>query len=72
MSLMDVGRNRESGPPGLDPPSASPRAILSDLRWHARIYAMEGLDRRTQLIFLGLRVVQRLAYNRGWNRAGRR
>ena len=72
MSLMDVGRNRKSGPPGLDPPSASLRAILGDLRWHARIYAMEGLDRRTQLAFLGLRIVQRIAYNRGWNRAGRR
>lgn len=72
MSLMDVGRNSGDGPPGLDPPSARPSEILSDLRWHDRIYRMEGLDWRTRVAFLSLRVVQRLAYNLGWWEGGRR
>ena len=68
---MDVRHGHEGGPPGLDPPSASPAAIWQDLRWHDRIYRMEGLDLGTRLAFLGLRVVQRLAYNRGWYERGR-
>lgn len=72
MSLMDVKRRQGEGPPGLDPPSHSLGAIWEDLRWHARIYRMEGLDRRTRLGFLALRVVQRLAYNTGWYEGRRR
>lgn len=71
MSLMDVDGHAARGPQGLDPPSHSPRAIWRDLRWHDRIYRMEGLNRRTRLGFLFLRVVQRLAYNRGWHGRGR-
>ena len=72
MSLMDVKRGQAEGPPGLDPPSATPSAIWQDNRWHDRIYRMEGLDRRTRLGFLALRVVQRLAYNTGWYAGGSR
>lgn len=72
MSLMDVKRRQGDGPPGLDPPSHSPSAIWEDLRWHARIYQMEGLGPGTRLGFLVLRVVQRLAYNLGWHEGRRR
>lgn len=67
MSLMDIKRGKNVGPQGLDPPSAAPAAIWEDLRWHHRIYQMEGLDLRTRLGFLGLRVLQRIAYNLGWH-----
>jgi hypothetical protein len=67
MSLMDVKRGQTVGCLGLEPPAATPRAIWDDLRWHHRIYRMEGLDLRTRLGFLALRVVQRVAYNLGWS-----
>lgn len=70
MSLMDVRRSYIDGPPGLDPPPASLSAIWQDLIWHNRIYSMEGLPLKTRLAFLGLRVVQRIAYNTGWRRGG--
>lgn len=67
MSLMDLRRGIGDGARGLDPPPHSPAAIWEDLRWHARIYRMDALDRGTRLAFLALRVVQRLAYNLGWH-----
>lgn len=72
MSLMDVRRSHIEGPPGLDPPPASLSAIWQDLTWHHRIYRMEVLPLATRLAFLGLRVVQRIAYNTGWHRGGPR
>lgn len=71
MSLMDVRRSHIEGPPGLDPPPASVAAIWQDLTWHHRIYRMEGLPLMTRLAFLGLRIVQRVAYNTGWHKGGR-
>lgn len=74
MSLMDVGRwqRRRTGPPGLDPPPATPCTIARDLRWHRKLYRLDALSWRTQLGFLVLRVVQRIAYNLGWWFGGRR
>lgn len=69
MSLMDVkGGGGGRGPQGLDPPAATPRQLWRDLRWHARLYRLDGLERRTRWGFLVLRVLQRLAYNLGWRR----
>jgi len=73
MSLMDVhGGAATPGPQGLAPPSASVLGIWRDLRWHDRLYRLDGLDRRTRCAFLGLRVAQRIAYNWGWRRGARR
>jgi len=75
MSLVDLRWLRRSGPrerwEGLRPPPARPDALWQDLQWHRALYREDGLDPRTQAAFLGLRVVQRLAYNLGWH-AGRR
>ncbi len=73
MSLMDVrSRRRATGPEGLSPPPVHPGVLLADLRWHARLYKLDGLDRPTRWTFLALRVVQRLAYNVGWYRGSGR
>lgn len=72
MSLMDIKRTADDGVPGLDPPSATPTALWHDLRWHARVYALEGLGFGTRAGFLALRVLQRVAYNRGWYAGGAR
>lgn len=69
---MDVKRGKSASPLGLDPPAATPAAIWEDLRWHNRIYRMEGLDNQTRLGFLALRIVQRMAYNVGWYQGGTR
>jgi hypothetical protein len=73
MSLMDVGRRRRrrGGPPGLDPPPATPCMIVRDLHWHRKLYEIDRLPWRTQIAFMGLRVVQRIAYNIGWWLGGR-
>lgn len=71
MSLMDVRRSHIDGLTGLDPPPASLSALWKDLTWHNRIYRMEGLPLKTRLAFLGLRIVQRIAYNTGWHRGCR-
>lgn len=54
----------------MEPPRATPLTLWRDLLWHWRVYRMDGLPLTTRLAFLVLRVVQRLAYNRGWRRGG--
>ena len=75
MSLMDLRLFRKRSPEdrrrGLEPPSANILAILADLRWQSALYREEGLSSLDRIIFLGLRVVQRLAYNAGWFWGGR-
>lgn len=71
MSFMDRRRRAKvRGVPGLEPPRATPLTLWRDLLWHWRVYRMDGLPLTTRLAFLVLRVVQRLAYNRGWRRGG--
>lgn len=73
MSLMDIAGQGEPrpGPPGLDPPPATPRTIIRDLIWHMKLYRIDHLPWSTRLGFLGLRVAQRIAYNLGWNSGGK-
>lgn len=74
MSLADFRFLRKLGATGtwegLRPPPATIRAIYHDLRWHAALYREDGLPLRLRVAFLGLRVVQRVAYNAGWRDGG--
>ncbi|MBK8265196.1 MAG: hypothetical protein IPK80_28185 [Nannocystis sp.] len=45
--------------------------IVRDLHWHRKLYEIDRLPWRTQIAFMGLRVVQRIAYNIGWWLGGR-
>ena len=51
---------------GLAPPPLSVAEMADDMRWHAALYRQDRLRVATQVGFLGLRVVQRVAYNLGW------
>lgn len=72
MSLADlkIRSHRARALGGLAPPPATPRAIFADLRWHWALYREDGLPLRDRFVFLGLRVVQRIAYNLGWQLGG--
>lgn len=56
---------------GLAPPPLSVRELVDDVRWHAALYQQDRLPVATRLGFLGLRIVQRVAYNLGWWGGGR-
>lgn len=56
----------------LVPPRLSLRAISADLLADWRIYQRERVPFRDRLVFLFLRVSQRIAYNLGWNNGIRR
>ncbi len=73
MSLADLRRRAgaRDATRGLSAPPATPRAIIEDLRWQWALYREDGLAIRERVAFLGLRVVQRLAYNLGWFVGGR-
>lgn len=74
MTLADF-RRRGRGPRtsrGFEPPPATFGAVLRDLRWQWALYREDGLPLRERVVFLGLRVAQRLAYNAGWWIGGRR
>lgn len=75
MSFLDLHflrRLRESRTwEGLRPPSTTFRAIRDELRWCSALYQEDALPYRERAVFLGLRVVQRLAYNAGWVMGGR-
>lgn len=75
MSLFDRGAPRRARPSawnGLEPPPIFAREMLGELRWHAALYRQDGIPLRARLGFLGLRVLQRVAYNAGWFWGGRR
>ncbi len=65
MTLADFLRSVPARP-GLSPPPATPGAILADLRLQWAHYREDDLPARDRVAFLGLRIVQRLAYNLGW------
>jgi hypothetical protein len=73
MSLADFRSHfaRRRAPKGLVPPASTPAAILDDLRWQWALYREDGLPLRDRLAFVGLRVIQRVAYNIGWFVGGR-
>lgn len=54
----------------LAPPQLSVGELVDDVRWHAALYRHDRLPAVTQLAFLGLRVIQRAAYNLGWWKGG--
>ena len=74
MSLADLGgfwKRRRRSWQGLRPPAATPIELWKDLEWHHALYEEDGLSRKDRLAFLGLRIVQRVAYNIGWYLGGR-
>lgn len=73
MSLVDLSgfwAKRRKSWQGLRPPSLTPQELWKDLAWHHALYVEDGLSRKDRLTFLGLRLVQRIAYNIGWRRGG--
>ena len=50
----------------LRPPRITPVSLAQDLIWEIRWYRAAKLDFATSMEFLGLRVLQRVAYNLGW------
>jgi hypothetical protein len=50
----------------LKPPRITPVSLANDLLWEMRQYRAAKIDFVTSMKFLGLRVLQRVAYNLGW------
>ena len=50
----------------LKPPELSLRSLLNELISVSRSYFQSGLPLKDLYAFVGLRIVQRLAYNAGW------
>ncbi len=54
----------------LSPPRLTPQNIYKDLEWHIRLYRESELSFRTIVVFVFLRMSQRLFYNLGWRDGG--
>ncbi|MFQ6059884.1 MAG: hypothetical protein ACE5KV_01120 [Thermoplasmata archaeon] len=52
----------------LRPPKLTPYNTWKDLTWHYRRYRSRRLDIKTIILFLLLRMIQRISYNVGWKR----
>ncbi|MDG6987524.1 MAG: hypothetical protein JRN71_07150 [Nitrososphaerota archaeon] len=50
----------------LRPPRITPVSLAKDLLWEMHQYRAAKLNLATSMVFLGLRILQRVAYNLGW------
>jgi len=68
MSFFDIRYNKgkESSWVGMRPPDISIGSIITDLRWHNRLYKINKLPLYVKLMFLTLRIVQQISYFFGW------
>lgn len=55
----------------LKPPKLTFKNIYKDLEWHIRLYQKSRLSFLTIVVFVFLRLSQRLFYNLGWRDGGK-
>ena len=70
MSFFDVrfGTKTASVWKGMQPPKLTWRSVITDLRWHNRLYIINRLRFGIRCQFLILRILQLVAYYFGWKR----
>jgi len=70
MSFFDIRYNKEKDSTwvGMKPPDLYLGSIITDLKWHNRIYKINKLPLGTRIGFLILRVFQQFAYFFGWHK----
>jgi len=71
MSFFDIRYNKEkeSSWIGMEPPDLYIGSIITDLKWHNRLYRVDKLSLSTRLAFLFLRILQQFSYFIGWNKS---
>jgi len=55
----------------LKPPKISIYNLFKDIRWHIKLYNEANLPLKTKIQFICLRIVQRISYNKGWEKGGK-
>lgn len=70
MSFFDIRYNKEKDSTwvGMKPPDLYLGSIITDLKWHNRIYKINELPLRIRIVFLILRTFQQFAYFFGWHK----
>ena len=54
----------------LKPPKLNLRNMARDLKWHLWLYKKASLPYKIVVMFVVLRILQRVAYNIGWRKGG--
>jgi hypothetical protein len=70
MSFFDLkSRQGSSGTwDGMKPPPLTISTVWADMRWQLTLYRVDRLPLTTIVVFLVLRIVHLVQYNRGWTR----
>ena len=73
MSFFDLRYNKkkESTWIGMKPPDFYIGSIITDLKWHTRLYKINKLPLKTIVVFLTLRVFQQFVYFWGWKKGNK-
>jgi hypothetical protein len=68
MSFFDIRYNKEKESTwiGMKPPDLYIGSIITDLKWHNRLYKINKLPFRIRFFFLILRIFQQFSYFFGW------
>lgn len=74
MSFFDIRYNKEKDSTwvGMKPPDLYLGSIITDLKWHNRLYKINNLPFKTRAVFLILRVAQQFSYFFGWIKGEKR
>ncbi len=68
MSFFDIrfSKSENAAWSSIDPPDLSIGSIITDFRWHKRLYSIDKLPFLTRFKFHILRVFQLASYSIGW------
>jgi hypothetical protein len=74
MSFFDIrySKEKKSTWVGMKPPDLYLGSIITDLKWHNRLYKINKLSFQVRIAFLTLRVLQQFAYFFGWKKGSKK